>query len=114
MSTLENRTDADSAYATGTVLTDALGTHAKIKILAALLSEPDRDLNVTDISRLAGVDRSTFYEHVDDLLAFGLVIQTRDVGPSTMYQLNRDSEAATALAKLEWELVDAAPAPEEE
>lgn len=113
MSALDNRADADSTYADGTVLTAALGNHAKVKILAALLSEADRDLNVTDVARLAGVDRSTFYEHVDDLLAFGLVERTREVGPSTMYQLNRDSEAATLLAKLEWELIEVAPAPED-
>lgn len=110
MSTLQNR--PETPYADGTVLTQALGTHAKVKILAAFLSESDRDLNVTDIARLAGIDRSTLYEHLDDLLAFGLVVETREVGNSTMYQINRESDAAKALAELEWELIDAAPTPE--
>lgn len=112
MSVLENRPEVDDAYANGTVLTQALGTHAKVKILAALLSESDRDLNATDVARLAGIDRSTLYDHLDDLLSFELVVETREVGNSTMYQLNRESEAAKALAKLEWELIDEAPTPE--
>lgn len=89
-----------------TVLTDVLGGHAKVKILTALLSESDRDLNPTDIARLAGIDRSTFYEHVDDLLAYDVVEETRTVGNSQMYQINRENPAAEDLAQLEWDLLD--------
>lgn len=96
---------AESA-ASETVLTDVLGGHAKVKILVALLGESDRDLNATEIARLAGIDRSTFYDHIDDLLAYDLVVETRTVGNSTMYQINRDSAAAEDLAQLEWDLLD--------
>ena len=100
-------------YAEGTVLTEVLGGHAKVKILVALLGENDRDLNVSDIARLAGIDRSTFYEHVDDLVAYGLVEQTRTVGNSKMYRINRDSAAAEDLARMEWDLLEEMPAPRE-
>jgi predicted transcriptional regulator len=100
-------TDVDSEIlAEDTVLTDVLGTHAKVKLLVVLLSHNDRDLNPTEISRMAGIDRSTFYEHVDDLLAYGMIEQTRTVGNSPMYRINRDSAAAEALAQMEWELLD--------
>lgn len=89
-----------------TVLTDVLGGHAKVKILAALLGEKDRDLNATEIAHLAGVDRSTFYEHADDLLAYGLVEETRTVGNSQMYRIDRDNPAASDMAQLEWDLLD--------
>ncbi len=94
------------AAADDTVLTDTLGTHAKVKILSALLGESDRDLNATEIARLAGIDRTTFYDHIDDLTAYDLVQVTRTVGNSKMYRINRDSAAAEALARFEWELLD--------
>ena len=89
-----------------TVLTDVLGGHAKVKILTVLLGENDRDLNATEISRLAGIDRSTFYQHIDDLFAYDLVVETRTVGNSKMYQINRDAAAARDLAQFEWALLD--------
>ncbi|RBI59456.1 hypothetical protein DMJ13_22870 [halophilic archaeon] len=101
-----DETTATEAYADGTILTDVLGGHAKVKLLVALLSETDRDMNASDISRMAGIDRSTFYDHIDDLRAWGIVEQTRTVGNSKMYRLNTDSEAAKVLGKLEWELLE--------
>ncbi|MDY7081639.1 MAG: hypothetical protein SXQ77_04345 [Halobacteria archaeon] len=62
------KTDNSESLAEDTVLTDVLGGHAKVKILVALLSNSDRDLNATEISRLAGINRTTFYEHIDDLM----------------------------------------------
>lgn len=97
--------DVESA-ADGTVLTDVLGPHAKVKILVALLGENDRDLNATEIARLAGIDRSTFYDHLDDLLAYEMIEETRQVGNSQMYRINRDNPAAEALAQMEWDLLD--------
>lgn len=105
--------DPDAVDAAGdTVLTDVFGGHAKVKILTALLGESDRDLNPTEIARLAGIDRSTFYEHVDDLLAYGIVEQTRTVGNSPMYRIDRENPAAEDLAALEWDLLDRIPATE--
>lgn len=100
-------TESDTEIlAEDTVLTDVIGNHAKVKLLVVLLSHHDRDLNPTEISRMAGIDRSTFYEHVDDLLAYGLIEQTRTVGNSPMYRIDRDSAAAEALAQMEWALLD--------
>jgi DNA-binding transcriptional ArsR family regulator len=96
-------------YAENTVLTDVLGNHAKVKMIVALLSECDQDLNATELARLAGIDRSTFYEHIDDLLAYGIVEETRQVANSQMYQIDRDSDVAEDLAQLEWDLIEAVP-----
>jgi len=112
VSTPEPDADRTEAAAEETVLTDVLGTHPKVKILAALLGESHRDRNPTEIARLAGIDRSTFYDHVDDLLAYGVVEQTRTVGNSPMYRIDRDDPAAQDLASLEWNLLDGIPATE--
>lgn len=102
--TAEAKTDS---YADGTVLTEALGPHARVKILTVFIADNERDLNPSEIARLAGIDRSTFYEHIDDLLACNLVEQTRTVGNSPMYRINRESAAAESLAQFEWDLLDA-------
>ena len=107
MSSLPEQERPDASAADDTVLTDVLGGHGKVKILVALLSENDRDLNATGISRLADIDRTTFYEHIGDLREYGLVIETRTVGNSQMYRINRDSPAAEDLASMEWSLLDA-------
>lgn len=93
-------------YAEGSVLTALLGDGPKVKILAALLSEPDNDFNVTDISRLAGVSRNTVYRHLDDLMTVDVVKHNRDIGDSHMYKINRDSKVARKLAEIEWDLID--------
>lgn len=93
------------AYADGTILVDVLGGGTKVRILEVLLSEYDRDLNASDISRLAGIGTSSFYNHIDTLRAYGLVEQTRTVGNSPMYQINTESEAAQALARFDWKLI---------
>jgi DNA-binding transcriptional ArsR family regulator len=105
MATSNQRTD--ETYADGTALTKLLGESPKVKILASLLSESDVDLNVTDIAELAGLHRTTVYDHLDDLTDLGVVVETRTVGGSPMYQINRDSDVAEGLAQLEWDLLDA-------
>lgn len=89
-----------------TTLSDVLGDHPKVRILTVLLSESGRDLNPSEIARIGGIDRSTFYEHKDDLLAYGVMEQTRTVGNSPMYQIDRENEAAKALGKLDHALMD--------
>jgi len=106
----EPESEGAEAAAENTVLTDVLGDHPKVKIIVALLGESDHDRNPTELSRLAGIDRSTFYAHVDDLLAYGIVEQTRTVGNSPMYRIDRGNAAAEDLAALEWDLLDHVPA----
>jgi len=99
--------DHGQTYADGTVLTKLLGESPKVKIIASLLSENNVDLNVTDIADLAGLHRTTVYDHLDALQELGVVVKTREVGGSPMYRINRDSDVAEDLATLEWDLLDA-------
>ncbi|KOX91444.1 hypothetical protein AMS69_18910 [Haloarcula rubripromontorii] len=93
--------DSEEAYAEDTPLTWAFGDTPKVKIIAALLSEAERDINISDISRLSGVSRSAIYEHLDDLVELGVVAQTREMGGSTLYQINTENEAVEKIAELE-------------
>ena len=91
----------------GTAVIDVLGDHPKTRILLALLTDPDRDYNTTDIARLADTDRSTVYRHIDDLIEHDLVTRTRKAGNAPMYQINHDSDAALAFGRFEWEVIKA-------
>lgn len=94
-------------YAKGTPLVTLFSDKKRVKILAVMLRDHERDLNASDISRMAGIEGSTFYDHIDTLLDYGLVKITREVGNSRMYTINKDSEAAQAIAQFEWTLLDA-------
>lgn len=105
--TPENATP-DDAYADGAALALLLGDGPKVRLLSALLAEPDFDHTVTEIAELAGVSRNTVYRHLDDLLELGVVVETRESGGSPRYQIDTENPAATKLAELEWELIDLA------
>lgn len=99
----QNKTET---YAEDTALTKLFGNGPKVKIIAALLSESDHDLNVSQIAELAGVHRSTVYDHLQDLVEVGVVEKTREVSGSQMYRINKDSTIAESVAQLEWDLLD--------
>lgn len=100
--------DGIGPFVEQTAVTQLLGDHPKVKILAALSSE-SQDVNVTRLAELSGVSRSTVYDHLDDLLALNVVVETRELGGGSFYQLNRDDEAAEKFAQLEWALLDNVP-----
>lgn len=97
--------DSDEPYAEDTPLTWALGDTPKVKIIAAMLSEADRDINISDISRLSGVSRSAIYEHLGDLVALNIIEETRELGGSTLYQINKDNEVVEKIAEVEAALI---------
>ncbi|ELY91427.1 winged helix-turn-helix domain-containing protein [Natrialba taiwanensis] len=91
----------------GQVVLGLLGDHPKTKMLLALLTNPDRDYNLSDIARMADADRSTIHRHIDDLLEYGVIKKTRKAGNAWMYQIDKDNGAAEAFANFEWEAIKA-------
>lgn len=98
--------DGIESAAENTILTAVLGDHPKTLILVTLIGEAGHGINATEIARLAGIERSTFYNHIEDLVAFDVVRKTRKVGNSQLYEINTDSPAAESLATLEWKLIE--------
>jgi DNA-binding MarR family transcriptional regulator len=84
-------------------LTYLFGDSARVKIIGAFVSERGRDLNISDIARLAGVARSTVYDHLHTLERLGVIEHTRDIedGHSSLYQLNEESQIAKMCYELE-------------
>lgn len=99
--------ERSETYADDAALGKLFGTTPKVKIITALLGESDHDLNVSQIAELAGIHRTTVYDHLDDLVDLGVIEETRTVGGSRMYRIDRDSTVAEDVAQLEWDLLDA-------
>lgn len=78
------------SYSEEAPLTYLFGDSARVKIIAAFVAERGNDISVSDISRLAGVARSTVYNHLKPLEELGVIEHTRDVenGHSSLYELN--------------------------
>lgn len=93
--------DGDAPFGALSVLAMLLGASAKVKILAALLSEDYHDMNASQIADLAGVHRTTVYDHLDDFEDLDVIVETRSVGGSPMYQINQDSPIVQNLKQLE-------------
>jgi DNA-binding transcriptional ArsR family regulator len=100
------RNPTDEAYADRTVFTEALGDHPRARILSVCLVDHDCDLNASEISHMAGIERSTFNDHIDILLNYGLVKITSETDGNKMYTINKDSWAAKSLGEFGWRLLD--------
>lgn len=86
-------------FADGSPITTVFSNRKRTKILAAFVSERDREITVSYAAQLAGVARSTVYNHLDDLEEMG-VIEEVDMGDSSLWTLT-DSDLAHELYRLE-------------
>lgn len=93
--------NTDGAYADNHPYMNLFGSPGRTKILAAFVSERGRDITVSYIAQLAGVARSTVYDHLDDLEELGAIKQTRKMGNSTYYTLDEESDLGHELYRLE-------------
>lgn len=84
-------------------LTYLLGDSARVRIIGAFVAEKGNDINISEVARLAGVARSTVYNHIGPLERLGVIEHTRDMGDghSSLYQLNEDGDIADMLYRLE-------------
>lgn len=70
------------------MFTDLFGGAPHARVFDFLAEEPEMDHTITDISRGADVARPTVYKVLDDLVDHDVVVQTRKVGNSRLFQLN--------------------------
>lgn len=91
----------NDAFADSHPFMDVFGSPGRTKILAAFVSERNRDITISYIAQLAGIARSTVYDHLDDLEEQGVIKQTREMGNSQYYTLNTDNDLAHELYRLE-------------
>lgn len=89
------------------IFTELFGKTPKVKILASLVNDDQRDLSIQEIAEMAGLHRTTTSDHLDDLEQLNVVVQTRKIGRNQMYQINQESPISKDLKQLEIDLVQA-------
>jgi len=84
-------------------LMELFGTPARTKIINVFVSERNKELSASEISRLADISRSAVYDHIDHLENLGVIDHTRDAqdGYSPVYKFNEGDEIAEFCYKLE-------------
>lgn len=97
----EQKPPRGEAFADGHPYMEIFGSPGRAKILAAFVSERGRDVTISYVAKLAGVARSTVYDHIDELEQWGVIKPTREMGQSTYYTLDTDNDLAHELYRLE-------------
>lgn len=98
---MQASTNETDAFADGHPFMDVFGSPGRTKILAAFVSERGRDITISYIAQLAGIARSTVYDHIDELEEMEVIKKTRKMGNSDYYTLNTDNDLAHELYRLE-------------
>lgn len=99
----ENQNSDDDAILSGEELFEQrplislFGTHGKARILSVLVDAAPRPLNVSTICERAGIHHDTWYEHRDDLLELGIVVDTSDGGNSLYSVPDAEDDVRTEL-----------------
>ncbi|HEV8359867.1 MAG TPA: winged helix-turn-helix domain-containing protein [Candidatus Thermoplasmatota archaeon] len=76
------------------------GDAPSARILDFLAEHAEFDYNISELAKHSGVARPTVYKVVADFLKKGLLVETRKVGNSQLYQLNLESEVVQQLVEV--------------
>jgi hypothetical protein len=85
-----------------------LGDNPKIRILDFLIDNFAMDFSLTQIAKESNVAYTTLIDILPELIKQGIVIKTRKIGKSGLYQLNLDNSIAKALFAIDMKLSEAA------
>jgi DNA-binding transcriptional ArsR family regulator len=92
-------TDDGGSFVDDTPLVRLLGDHARVRILAFIVGHYNREWNVSEIARNAGLARNTVYDHLDPLVESG-AIEAVGGGQANRYRL-AETEVGQKLRELE-------------
>lgn len=82
------------------MFTDLFGGAPHARVFDYLAEEIGQDQTITNIARGADVARPTVYKVLDDFVEQDLVVQTRTVGNSRFFQLNREDPLVHDLLRV--------------
>ena len=83
-----------------TLFVKFLGDSPKIRVLDMLITGRELDYSISDISKQAGIGRSTFYRMMDELIKNKIITSTRKIGNIQLYRLNQENEFVKEIIKL--------------
>lgn len=86
------------------VFEELLGSRGRVKMLEAFLNQAGTTVTAGEIAEFAGFSQSTFSRYIDLFEELEIVEVADQVGNTTLYRLNEDSELAGALAQVQYHL----------
>jgi DNA-binding transcriptional ArsR family regulator len=86
------------------LLTRALGTSPKLRIVDYLLDYKLNDFTKKEIVEALGMSKLTFYKYFKDLEELGLVTPSRRIGRATLYKANLENPIIRMLTEHERQL----------
>ena len=78
-----------------------MGDSPTIRVMDYLMTERDLDFSISDIARNANVGRTTLYTIWKDLIRNKIILPTRVIGRSKLYQLNKENPKIQKLMELD-------------
>lgn len=81
-------------------LVEVLTPGAKVKILLALIRLGGEKLNPSGICERAEISYDTWYDHRDDLLAYGVIEEAGQAGNSPLYRVDMDDEIVRRVSEI--------------
>ena len=86
------------------LLTRALGSSPKLRILDYLLDYKLNDFTKKEIVEALGMSKLTLYKYFKDLVELGLVVASRKIGRATLYKVNLENPMVKLLIDYETKL----------
>lgn len=78
----------------------------RAKVFDLLLSHPYTEYTKTDIATITGIARGTLDTFIDEILGYGIIKHTRQIGNGQLYQINMESIITRALNSFQNQLAD--------
>ena len=80
------------------------GKNPQTKILDFLADHPKYDYTISELAEKTGVSRPTLYRVLKNLMNANLVIITRRIGRSNLYQLNLKNKLVKCILRFDFEI----------
>ena len=78
-----------------------MGDSPTIKVIDYLLTERDMDFSISDIARNSNISRATLYRIWNNLIKYEIVLQTRQIGLSKLFKLNKSNPKIRRLIEID-------------
>jgi predicted DNA-binding transcriptional regulator len=83
-----------------------LGNTVELRLFEYLISLPKRDFNITELTKVSGVSRTSVHRTIKEFLAWGIAKEVSQRGNMTFYALNEDSQIVKALSMFNHSLLE--------
>jgi len=83
-----------------TILTKALDSTPKIKVMEFLIEGRELDYSTSDIAEGTEIRRTTLFRIWNDFIELGIVKPTRVIGNAKLYKLNMDNSFVKKMIEL--------------